>query len=225
MKKCANPVLLTVIIAALSFSLVGCGGSRRKTSESKTTREEQGELAEEAIEEEVVEEQPIDYATEFIARFNALSDTPLEVVETFEPHDNTSPHYRHEFYLDAYRESVGTYCTMGEAKLWIVSGILGDFRVYSQGPLETVRTVFLISTRVLNPDTTEVEVEECINEVLDSKYLSQGSIIDSSFSAYFFKQAGKENAGELVAEDEGKVGYYDILLEQWEGNLDMLFSE
>ena len=225
MKKCTNIVLLTVIAVVLSFSLAGSGCSRSKANEDEATIEEQSEPAEEAVEEDVVEEQPIDYTAEFIARFNTLSDMPLEVVETFNPQDDESPHYRHEFRLSAFADSIGTYCVLNDTKLWIVSGIRGDFRVYLQGPVETLRTAFVISASILNPDTSEEEVEKCINEALDSQYMSESSIVDSPFSAHFFEHAGNPNAGEVVKEDEGKAGYCDVLLEQRERELDNTFAK
>lgn len=115
---------------------------------------------------------------EFIEAYNAsqYSNTDLVAGETFVPSDKSDPHYRTEFRLGAYKDSVGTNCTAGDVSVDIISSNDGLVqRVYAFGPRDQVAEFYRTCTHVLDAGVSDEQVEGVIDGSLDYRAYLDGT--------------------------------------------------
>lgn len=133
-----------------------------------------------------VEEDSTDYLLKFVDEYNTIAETKIAPGERFAPHDRNGPHYRTEFRLGAYNESLGMTAVCGDVSVLIVnygkqneySPENTDFRVYASGPTDQVTTFYRISAKVLDPSVSGDAVEAAIDD--SSKYGGNGETIQGS---------------------------------------------
>ena len=132
--------LLTMILFATlcCVALIGCGPDNSKEPENEKVLEAT-ELIPIATVAPTVEATEViltadTYMDDVVNRFNAQSTEQLVYVETFDPQDKDSDHYRVEFRLSAYNDAIGKSYLLGDKNVDLVaseswSGI--NFRVYT----------------------------------------------------------------------------------------------
>lgn len=118
----------------------------------------------------VAKEDSTDYLLKFVDEYNAIAEAKITPGERFSPHDKDSPHYRTEFRLGAFNESLGMAATCGDVSVLIVnygkqnkySSGNNDFRVYASGPADQVTAFYRVSAKVLDPSVSDDAIEDVI---------------------------------------------------------------
>ncbi|MBQ3338095.1 MAG: hypothetical protein IJG82_00615 [Atopobiaceae bacterium] len=216
-------VLLTCVLATLIIvALGGCGESE---TDMETDVEEAAAEGPSQPEADAVAED-YDYISAFIDDYNAVSTTPLTVVDQFDPHDGSSADYRHEYHSAWYDGSLGMYCTSGSVKVWIVNyGSRGGYysnnklRIYCLGPKDETIEVFSSAALVLDPSLATEELVSKAEETLGSNshagtiYLDNSSLETISIDRAVRTSSPDYGERTLPTEEEVLNGYLEALLE------------
>lgn len=165
--------VLIVVAVLLAFGLFGNAG--RSPSPPGTSGHDG-----------VAKEDSTDYLLKFVDEYNAIAEAKITPGERFSPHDKDSPHYRTEFRLGAFNESLGMAATCGDVSVLIVnygkqnkySSGNNDFRVYASGPADQVTAFYRVSAKVLDPSVSDDAIEAAIDDA--SRYDGNGEVIQGS---------------------------------------------
>ena len=114
-----------VFAAIMTFSLVACGeSSENQVLEEKPKQEEQvADKQEQATQESKVEAPAIEQTMVdvFIEGYNATAPTPISEAVKVDVTDQTSGHYRTEFRLGAFKDSIAKTGKIGDIAIDIVN--------------------------------------------------------------------------------------------------------
>lgn len=151
----------------MAFSLVACGeGSDSQVLEEEPKQEGQvasgqGQSTEQSnIEEPVVEQSMVD---SFIEEYNATAPTPITNAVEVDITDEESEHYRTEFRLGAFQDSIAKTGNIGDIVIDIVNcGWQKDeLRIYADNitPEQAVEIV-KYAAPVMDPDVPSDELQD-----------------------------------------------------------------
>ncbi len=112
--------------------------------------------------------EPVNYLQKFVDEYNAVSASPLTVVEEFSPHEK-GDHYRTEFRLTPYIDSLGLYCTSETLAVSIVNygSRKAEFRVYADGPADAVISFYRIAAKILDPNVTDEALDKAVDYAIN----------------------------------------------------------
>lgn len=159
-KKIICTIALWVIIL-----IIGYASPNEPTNNGNNTNEVQEN-------ETITKETKIDT---FVNEYNKLTENKLVFKENFEAQDEESGHYRTEFRLTAYKNSLGKSYTINNQVIDIIAteNILSemDVRIYSDNvSLEQSIELIRYSSLLLDSTMTAETLEETIKYVKDNKY-------------------------------------------------------
>lgn len=162
---------LSLLLAmAMVFSLVACSeGSDNQVAEDEPKQEEQVVKEQEQateepqVEEPVVEQSMVDA---FIEGYNATAATPITDAVEVDVTDKESGHYRTEFRLGAFEDSIAKTGKIGDIIIDIVNcGWQHDeLRIYADGitPEQAVEIV-KYAAPVMDPDVSSDELQDVLD--------------------------------------------------------------
>lgn len=115
------------------------------------------------------------YTDEFVDSINKNLKTKLVFVESFEVQDNKSPHYQHEFRLNAYDEAVGKSYSYNNSIVDIIAipnayttGC--SFRIYTRKTkLAECNEIIGASAQLFDPELTNEDVKDIRNYMSENK--------------------------------------------------------
>ena len=156
-KKIICTVLLWIIILILGY-----------TTPNEPTNNKSNNQNEVQKNETITKETKIN---NFINEYNKLADTKLIFKENFEVQDKQSNHYRTEFRLYAFKNSLGQSYILNDKTIDII--ILNDLsiRIYSNNvTLEESIELIKYSSNLLDPNLQKEKINETINYIKEHKY-------------------------------------------------------
>ncbi len=105
----------------------------------------------------------------FVDKYNSLSSNPLIYKEDFVVQDSNSEHYKREFRLNAYKNSVGKSYALGEVRVDIIysSRMFDDaLRVYvDNASFEQCYEVIKFASPVMDEDIENEEIQDALDYV------------------------------------------------------------
>ena len=163
-------VLSLVLAMAMMFSLVACGeGSDNQVLEEELKPEEQvvdeqkQPTGEPSVEEPVVKQSMVDV---FIEGYNAVASTPITDAVEVDVTDENSGHYRTEFRLGAFEDSIAKTGKIGDIIIDIVNcGWQHDeLRIYADGitPEQAVEIV-KYAAPIMDPDVPSEDLQDVLD--------------------------------------------------------------
>ena len=194
-----------------------CTGGNKSKSDSSNSKEEQqateqvAETEEPQVEETKTEEPQVEEAAEkpanngelFIQKYNESCRTePIQAVEEFIPKQkgyDGNPYYRSEFRLNAYKDTLGIHCSIGEP-LGSDSTVFKSmdivywpkrqhYRVYVHDTSGEFTTAFIDVIKLLNPTAFSDEFLVSLAEAIDNGaglYDIQDMVMDENDSMFHF---------------------------------------
>lgn len=160
---------LVFIFTITLFLITACG---RKDEPTEPT--EQVVVIEETVVEDTLAEptEPVEQAEPeismvdlFIEEYNKTATTPIADVKEIDVTDKESGHYRTEFRLGAFEDSIAKTGKIGEITVDIVNygWMKDDLRVYADGiTLEQAKEIVQFASPVLDPNLTEADIQEVL---------------------------------------------------------------
>ena len=115
------------------------------------------------------------YTNEFVDSINKKLKTKLVFVESFEVQDNKSPHYQHEFRLNAYDNAIGKSYSYNDSIVDIIavpnsytSGF--SFRIYTQKTkLTECNEIIGAAAQLFDPELSEEDIKEIQDYMTEHK--------------------------------------------------------
>ena len=158
------------IILAMMFSLVACGGSSDNQAadegakqEEQTTDTQEQPLEEPTTEETIVEQSMVDI---FIEEYNATAPTPIVDAVEIDVTDQASGHYRTEFRLGAFEDSIAKTGKIGDIVFDVVNcGWQHDeLRVYADGITpEQAAEIVKYAAPIMDPDVPSDDLQDVLD--------------------------------------------------------------
>ena len=170
-------------IIVLSAMVVAIGGNKNSSSPntSNTTMANPFEHSESAVAEN---SRQVDA---FIARFNAVSDNPIENGIVFDPQDKKGEHYRTEYRLGAFVNASGTFAAFDDWSIDVVSYRDG-IRIYvSSSDLDLILNALRSAVSAYEVDVLSADVEEVIDKIKLNGELSHYDL--NGISMYVLKKS------------------------------------
>ncbi|MBW3093370.1 hypothetical protein KIH79_10655 [Bifidobacterium sp. 82T10] len=181
-----------VIIIALAF-IGGKGGTINTSTNPVTTNTQSTATApqpesttkqsepttkpnESATESKKEEESP---SAQFAAAFSSAYGTPISDITAFDPQDRDGGHYRVEFRLGAYKDSIGKHGTIGDMSIDMIEygGKHKDFRIYLTGPKESVIAAYPALAKAMDPSLSDADIQSILG-----KFSNEGTPINDGLS-------------------------------------------
>ena len=165
--------LALLVMIIMMFSLVGCGVS----SNSETTGEDSNQEApldekQEQMSEEVTVEEPMveqSMVDTFIEGYNSSASAPITDVVEVDVTDQASGHYRTEFRLSAFEDSIAKTGKIGDIVIDIVNcGWQKDeLRIYADGitPEQAVEIV-KYAAPIMDPDVASEDLQDVLDYLI-----------------------------------------------------------
>lgn len=158
------------IILAMIFSLVACGGnSDNQATDEGTKQEEQTiDTQEQPVEESTTEETVVEQSMvdTFIEEYNATATTPIIDAVEVDVTDQASGHYRTEFRLGAFEDSIAKTGKIGDIVIDIVNcGWQHDeLRVYADGITpEQAAEIVKYASPIMDPDVSNDDLQDVLD--------------------------------------------------------------
>ena len=163
-------VFAVVFAAIMTFSLVACGESsenqvleeRPKQEEQVADKQEQA-TQESKVEEPVIKQTMVDV---FIEGYNATAPTPITEAVKVDVTDQTSGHYRTEFRLGAFKDSIAKTGKIGDIAIDIVNcgWQLDELRIYVDGiSPEQAAEIVKYASPVMDPNVSSEELQDVLD--------------------------------------------------------------
>ena len=193
-----SKIAFAIAIAfALTFTIVGCSSRSTSTSTSETSTIDSPSA--EASSSATAEAPTVSATKQFIEEYNSNSESDLAVVETFDPTDKSSNHYRTEFRLGFWKDSKGQACSTSNVSVDIIEPTNGKIRVYAFGPKDEVIEFYRTAAHILDPQASNEAVEAAIQKGVDGFGGSGISIEGSKLNTILDTPSYKDN-GEAMLE-------------------------
>ena len=141
-----------------------------------------------------------DYLDSFVEKFNSNSNSSLKYVESFTPQENNSSHYRVEFRLNAYNDSIGKSYSFGESSVDIISvkTIFKEnyIRIYMDGAsLQECKDMVVCASPLLDSNMNDSELNRALER------------IDKNESSFYYSKLG------IALQKKGEDSY-NIMIKQ-----------
>ena len=165
----------------MTFSLAACGeSSDNQVLEEEPKQEEQiVDGQEQSVEPSNTEEPIVDQSMvdAFIEEYNATAPTPITDAVEIDVTDKESGHYRTEFRLDAFKDSIAKTGKIGDIVIDVVNcGWLKDeLRIYADNitPEQAVEIV-KYAAPVMDPDVPNDELQDVLDYLSGTKDYHNG---------------------------------------------------
>jgi len=163
-------ILIITLLGIMMFSLVACSGnSDNHVADEETKQEEQAVDKQEQAEEEPTVDEPVvelSMVDEFIEKYNAMASTPITDAVEVDVTDQASGHYRTEFRLGAFEDSIAKTGKIGDIVIDIVNcGWQKDeLRIYADDiTTEQAAEIVKYAAPVMDPDVPSDELQDVLD--------------------------------------------------------------
>ena len=132
----------------------------------------------------------------FINKYNSLSETKIEIIESFKPQDKTNGYYRTEYRLNAWKDSYGTAAKIGKARIDIVNygnsitdeSSKNQLRIYVfADTMDEIIPIFRTAVKAMDNTITDEEIQDKIDDLKEYGYIP--SITFGNFTGYLEKDS------------------------------------
>lgn len=111
----------------------------------------------------------------FIEKFNSISSSKIENIVTYNAQDKESGYYRTEFRLNTFENNTSIHGTIGNSTVDLINyGSLNEkdkFRFYASiENEEQMKEIFKSAINVIDSSISDDEINEEINDAIESKY-------------------------------------------------------
>ena len=156
-------ILALAIVIIMTLSITACSSNTdNQVSEEPT------------VDEPVVEQSMVDA---FIEKYNEIATTPITDVVEVDITDSASGHYRTEYRLDAFKESIAKTGKIGDIVIDIVNcGWKKDeLRVYVDGiTSEQAAEIVKYAAPVMDPDVSKDDLQAVIDYLTGTNVYHNG---------------------------------------------------
>ncbi len=168
--------IFTILVIALFVLIIACSGN---SDDSHPNNPSSNDSSDSVSTNEMISESlsAVDF---FVDSFNQISDIPITDLSDIDVTDKDSGHYRVEFRLHAFKDSVSKTGFCGESSVDIVT--YGDEHqkirvIVKDNSIENIASIMKTCVMVLSPETSESEIDEVAAQLI-SKKDANGSYFD-----------------------------------------------
>ncbi len=158
-------IFMILIIGILCISLFSCDdiadNSVNKESENTTENSDSNEI-----------ENKVNMVDDFIAKYNKSASVPITNVVSFDVSDKSSGHYRTEYRLGAFKDSIAKSGKIGDVTIDIVNcgWDKDELRIYVDDiDLEQAKNIIRIASPIMDNALTSEEIQEVLDYLTEYK--------------------------------------------------------
>lgn len=171
--------VFTALVIALFVLIIACSGNSDASDPSDALTDNSSE----SVSSNEIGFESFSMVDRFVNSFNQISEIPITDLSDIDVTDKDSEHYRVEFRLHAFKDSVSKTGLCGEAAVDIVT--YGDeyqnIRIYATDPdLDNIISILKSSILALIPDISLDILEDTISDITENKEANGVNIDDLS---------------------------------------------